>query len=115
MPPSAIAHANNYDREAWRASKEQPIPQPIPKRRRLNPQDDPGSYLSERSYSSEIKYSDEESGNDISSWLACSEDLCCRKTSHLQISCRVESKFMAQRTELGMIREEQAMCERLVY
>ncbi|KAJ4265487.1 hypothetical protein NW762_004775 [Fusarium torreyae] len=101
--------------KAWRASKEQPMPQPIPKRCRLKPQNYPGSHSGERSHSTEIKYSGEESGNDISSWLASSEDLCPRKTNHLQSSRRVEGKFMVLRTELGTIREEQTVCEQLVY
>ncbi|KAF4967145.1 hypothetical protein FSARC_5265 [Fusarium sarcochroum] len=114
MPPSTLAHANNYDREAWRASKEQPMPQPVPKRRRLKPQNDTGIYSNESSYSSESQYSIKESKSDVYSWLGASEELYPKKTNHLQSSCRVEIKFMIQRTEPGRIREEQTMCEQLV-
>lgn len=40
MPPSVFANTNDYDREAWRADKEQPMPQPVHRFRRLKYQDD---------------------------------------------------------------------------
>jgi hypothetical protein len=39
MPPSVFANANDCDREAWRADKEQPMPQPVRRFRRLKYRD----------------------------------------------------------------------------
>ncbi|KAM0200168.1 hypothetical protein ACHAPA_007987 [Fusarium lateritium] len=42
MPPSVIANANDYDRQAWRAAKEQHMPQPVRRFRRLKGRDNVG-------------------------------------------------------------------------
>jgi hypothetical protein len=46
IPPSVLARSNEYDRNAWRASKAQPIPQPAYRSRRLKYQNDASSYCS---------------------------------------------------------------------
>ncbi|KAM0341410.1 hypothetical protein ACHAPU_010054, partial [Fusarium lateritium] len=37
MAPSVLQNANDYDRQAWRAGKEQPMPQPVPGPWRVKP------------------------------------------------------------------------------
>ncbi|GKU01609.1 hypothetical protein FLAG1_03764 [Fusarium langsethiae] len=45
MPSSVLANANNYDRKAWRASKEQPVPRPVRRPQGLKSRDSSGSCL----------------------------------------------------------------------
>ncbi|KAF5658812.1 hypothetical protein FHETE_9709 [Fusarium heterosporum] len=40
MAPSVLRNANEYDRKAWRAAKEQPMPRTVPRTRRLKPRHD---------------------------------------------------------------------------
>ncbi|EMT63573.1 hypothetical protein FOC4_g10013807 [Fusarium odoratissimum] len=49
IPPSVLALSNEHYRNTWRASKAQPIPQPVYRPRRLKHQSDPSSCCSSES------------------------------------------------------------------
>ncbi|EKJ75268.1 hypothetical protein FPSE_04525 [Fusarium pseudograminearum CS3096] len=51
MPSSILANANNYDREVWRASKEQIMPKPIRRLQALKPQENSGRCSSDKNES----------------------------------------------------------------
>ncbi|CAF3566048.1 unnamed protein product [Fusarium graminearum] len=51
MPLSMLANTDNYDREVWRASKEQPMPKPIRRLQALKPQESSDSYSSSKNES----------------------------------------------------------------
>jgi hypothetical protein len=46
MPSSVLVNANNHDREAWRASKEQPMPRTVRRPQSLKSRDSSASYSS---------------------------------------------------------------------
>jgi hypothetical protein len=65
MPPSVFANANEYDREAWRADKEQPMPQPVRRFRRLKYRDNSKSPARKEEESSSILPSFKNSQVDV--------------------------------------------------